>query len=121
ALAQPLGDDPRLFPVYWGLWNSASSWADYAMSAELAKTLLRLAQVSGDPALLCYAHYARGFTAIFQGRFDEAVRELETGAELYRPGRGNVALGEDALTITLGVLGLAYWYAGRFDDAVKSA
>ncbi|GAA4338632.1 adenylate/guanylate cyclase domain-containing protein [Pigmentiphaga soli] len=120
-LARPLGDDPRLFPVYWGLWTGASSWADFGMAAELSQTLLRLAEAAGDPVLRCHAHGARGQTALFLGYFAEAVEELERGVAAYRPGPGSLALGEDPLAAAQGMLGLAYWYVGRIGDAQATA
>jgi tetratricopeptide (TPR) repeat protein len=117
ALAKPLGDDPRLFPIYWGLWSSASSWANFDMTAELAETLLRLAHASDDPTLLAHAHYARGYSHFFFGNFDKCIAEYQKGVAAYDPDRAHLALGEDAMAVCLSALAIAYWYAGRYDDA----
>ena len=117
ALAKPLGDDPRLFPIYWGLWSSASSWADFGMTAELAETLLRLARASEDSTLLTHAHYARGYSHFFFGNFDKAIADLQQCVAAYDTEQAHLALGEDALVVGLSALSICLWYAGRYDEA----
>ncbi|WP_343928308.1 AAA family ATPase [Pigmentiphaga daeguensis] len=121
TLAQPLGDDPRLFPIYWGLWTSASSWANFSMTLTLAETLLRMAGTAGDPNLLSHAYYARGYSHFFLGRFAEAVADLEHGAKAYQPQHANLALGEDARVTNLAVLSIACWHTGRVEDALQAS
>jgi len=121
ALAQPLGDDPRLFPIYWGLWTSSSSWANFSMTHALAETLLRMAEASEDANLLSHAYYARGYSHFFLGRFADAVADLERGTQVYQPQHANLTLGEDAKVTNLAVLSIAYWHAGRFDDALHAS
>jgi len=122
TLAKPLGDDPRLFPIYWGLWTSSSSWANFSMTMALAETLLRMAESAGDAHLLSYAHYARGYSHFFLGNFADAVACLEAAVRVYQPPqRPGMMLGQDAKVTSLGLLSLAYWYVGRFDDALRAS
>jgi len=121
AQAQPLGDDPRLFPIYWGLWISSSSWANFSMTLTLAETLLRMAAAAQDPNLLSHAYYARGYSHFFLGRFVDAVADLERGVRTYRPQQANLMLGEDARVANLAILAVAYWHAGRFEDAAQAS
>lgn len=121
TLAQPLGDDPRLFPIYWGLWTSASSWANFSMTLTLAETLLRMADAAEDPNLLSHAYYARGYSHFFLGRFVEAVADLELGAKAYQPQHANLTLGEDARVTNLAILSVAHWHAGSVGDALQAS
>lgn len=121
ALAKPLGDDPRLFPIYWGLWSSASSWADFGMTAELAETLLRLACASDDPTLLAHAHYARGYSQFFFGNHEQAIDAYQQCVAAYDIRYAHLALGEDALAISLSAQSISLWYAGRYDEAMTAS
>lgn len=121
TLAQPLGDDPRLFPIYWGLWTSASSWANFSMTLTLAETLLRMAVAAEDPNLLSHAYYARGYSYFFLGRFAEAMADLEQGARAYQPQHANLVLGEDARVTNLAVLSIACWHTGRIEEALQAS
>ncbi len=121
ALAQPLGDDPRLFPIYWGLWTSSSSWANFSMTQSLAETLLRMAEAAGDSNLLSHAYYTRGYSLLFLGRFADAVSDLEHGVQVYEPEHADLTLGEDARVTNLAVLSLAYWFVGRFKEALQAS
>lgn len=121
ALAKPMGDDPKLFRIYWGLWHSASSWADFAMTAELAETLLRLAAISTDPNVMANAHYARGYSYFFAGQFEKSLQEYRKGIAVYELSRDHLALGEDAYAMCVASEAISLWYLGRVGEAVERA
>lgn len=120
-LAEPLGDDARLFPVYWGLWLGSSSWADFGRSIVLARRLVRLATRLGDAALLAHAQYALGNSLCCHGQFADAARALEAALQAYRPDDAERALGEDAFVTAQSFLSWTLWFLGRHNDALAAS
>lgn len=113
-LAEPLGDDPQLFPAYWGLWLGSSSWRGYRQSELIARRLIRLAQRSADPDLLLHGYYALGNSLFSMGRFHEAQACLLGACALPGPApRATLLMGEDARANSLSFLALAEWFCGR--------
>lgn len=121
ALAQPMGDDVALFPVYWGLWLGSSSWSDFDRSVDLARKLILIAEQAGDAPLLAHAYYALGNSLCCQGDFGGAVTALETGIAHYRPETADTGLGEDAKITGLSFLSWAYWFTGRHDASLAAS
>lgn len=117
ALAEPMGDDPALFPVYWGLWLGSSSCEDFDASRIIGEKLVRLAGLGDASNRLAHAHYALGNSLFCLGQFGAATAELEAGVRAYRPGAGDFSLGEDALVTNLSFLSWAHWFNGRHEDA----
>lgn len=121
ALAEPMGDDPRLFPAYWGLWLGSSSLEDFCASRVLGEKLVRLARLADAPNWLSHAHYALGNTLFCLGQFAAATDELEKGVAAYRPKTANFELGEDPLVTNLSFLSWAHWFSGRHEDALAAS
>ncbi|WP_374620311.1 BTAD domain-containing putative transcriptional regulator [Pandoraea sp.] len=121
ALAQPMGDDVALFPVYWGLWLGSSSWSDFNRSIELARKLILIADQAGAAPLLAHAYYALGNSLCCHGDFHGAVTALETGLSHYRPEHADTGLGEDARITALSFLSWAYWFTGRHDASLAAS
>ncbi|HYQ39316.1 MAG TPA: AAA family ATPase [Pseudomonas sp.] len=121
-LAEPLGDDARLFPVYWGLWLGSSSWRGFLQSELIARRLIRLAQQASDSELLGQGYYALGNSLFTMGRFHEARACLERASELPLPPPGTALhLGEDARANSLSFLALALWFCGREPEAREAS
>ena len=121
-LAEPLGDDPRLFAVYWGLWLGSSSWRGFLQSELIARRLIRLAQQARDNELLGQGYYALGNSLFTMGRFHEARACLERACELPLQYRGTaLRLGEDARANSLSFLALALWFCGREPEAREAS
>lgn len=120
-LAKPLGDNPRLFPVYWGLWQSASSWSDFDMTYELSETLLRLAQASGDGNLMAHAMYARGYSYFFFGDHDAAVDQYRKAIAACDPSKPDLTLGEDLTSVAHAAMSISLWYLGQYDSAQRAS
>ncbi|AKI60823.1 BTAD domain-containing putative transcriptional regulator [Pandoraea apista] len=121
ALAQPMGDDIALFPVYWGLWLGSSSWSDFDRSVELARKLILIAEQADAAPLLAHAYYALGNSLCCYGDFGGAVTALETGLSYYRPEHADTGLGEDARITGLSFLSWAYWFTGRHDASLAAS
>ncbi|OYY74713.1 MAG: hypothetical protein B7Y40_03830 [Gammaproteobacteria bacterium 28-57-27] len=121
ALAAPMGNDPRLFQVYWGLWLGSSSLENFHLSREFGEKLVALAQQSRHPNTLSHAHYALGNSLFCLGRFAEAACELEQGTALYDAATASLELGEDPLVTNLSFLSWADWFCGRHDEALAAS
>ncbi|ANC44814.1 AAA family ATPase [Pandoraea pnomenusa] len=121
ALAQPMGDDIALFPVYWGLWLGSSSWSDFDRSIELARKLILIAEQADAAPLLAHAYYALGNSLCCHGDFGGAVTALETGLSHYRAEHADTGLGEDARITGLSFLSWAYWFTGRHDASLSAS
>ena len=116
-----MGNDPRLFQVYWGLWLGSSSLENFHLSREFGEKLVALAQQGGHPNTLSHAHYALGNSLFCLGRFAEAACELEQGTAIYDPATASLELGEDPLVTNLSFLSWAYWFCGRHDEALAAS
>ncbi|UVA79677.1 BTAD domain-containing putative transcriptional regulator [Pandoraea commovens] len=121
ALAQPMGDDVTLFPVYWGLWLGSSSWSGFERSVELARKLILIAEQAGASPLLAHAYYALGNSLCCHGDFGGAITALETGLAHYRPEQADTGLGEDARITGLSFLSWAYWFTGRHNASLAAS
>ncbi|VVD91983.1 BTAD domain-containing putative transcriptional regulator [Pandoraea soli] len=121
ALAQPMGDDVALFPVFWGLWLGSSSWSGFERSIELARKLILIAEQAGAAPLLAHAYYALGNSLCCHGDFGGAVTALESSLAHYRPEHADTGLGEDARITALSFLSWAYWFVGRHDASLAAS
>jgi DNA-binding SARP family transcriptional activator len=72
-------DDPRRFAVLWGLWLVWSSRPDssFAAADAWAHEMLTIAERSGDPVQLTYAHAAWANDAVWQGHLDRAEHHIQ--------------------------------------------
>lgn len=118
-LAEPLGDDPQLFPAHWGLWLGSSSWHGFPRSERIARTLIRLAQQADDPDLLAHGYYALGNSLHSMGRFHEAAATLRQAGQLPLAAMKPLRFGEDARANGLSFLALSLWFCGRFAEAFE--
>lgn len=119
-LADPLGDDPQLFPAYWSLWLGSSSWRGFTQSELIARRLIRLAQQAKDTDLLGHGHYALGNSLFSMGRFQEALACLREAYELpYKDAREPLRMGEDARANSLSFMALSLWFCGHAEEAFQ--
>ena len=86
-LCQQVGETPQLFSAVGRLQSLYLNRAELKTARELAEQLLRLAQETGKPRSLLWAHYALGFTLTRQGEFSAARAHLEQSIALYDPQR----------------------------------
>lgn len=120
TLAGPMGDDPRLFPLVWGLWLGSGSWWDLHASVELAELLVRLAQQSGNPYQIAHAGYAIGNSVFWHGRFAESAGHLEKTADCPLDPTA-LAHGEDPAVSGIAFLAWSYWMLGRHRDSLGAS
>jgi predicted ATPase len=85
ALAERLGDTPRLFPALWGLWLFRWGRSELATAEDLGERLRAQADRSGDPALVLQAHHALWATRLSQGAPVAALEHARRGTALYEP------------------------------------
>lgn len=111
ALAAPLGDEPQLFRLFWGLWLGASSWWDYSVADDLAVRLRSMAEQSGEAALVSAADYALGNVRLCRGHLQQAIGYLNA-APLPDPVPDALGLGEEPGVAALSFLSWALWISG---------
>jgi DNA-binding winged helix-turn-helix (wHTH) protein/predicted ATPase len=85
ALAERLGDTPRLFPALWGLWLFRWGRGELATAEELGERLRVQAERSREPALVLQAHHALWATRLIQGAPTAALEHARHGIAIYEP------------------------------------
>jgi predicted ATPase len=124
-LCPQVGDDPRLAPVVFGLYQSWLSRADYQTCQTLAEQLLGLGQRLQDSAVLLAAHTALGNTFCFSGKLEEARTHAEQAIDIYNaPEHHPLAAlysGFDLAVGCTGGLAVNLWLLGYPDQAVAKA
>jgi AAA ATPase-like protein len=83
ALAERLGDTPRLFPALWGLWLFRWGRGELATAEELGERLRVQAERSREPALVLQAHHALWATRLIQGAPTAALEHARHGIAIY--------------------------------------
>jgi tetratricopeptide (TPR) repeat protein len=87
-LCQQLGEAPQLFTVLGGLQSIYYNRGELGIALELARRMLRLAEIGRDRVLLLWGHYALGFTLASQGVLKSARDHLERSIALYDVRKG---------------------------------
>lgn len=121
-LCQKIGESPTLLKAIYGLWATHVIRADHRIADELADQLLRLAQQSGDPALLTRAHSVRAFSHDYLGNHLAARAHYEESLRLYDPKSERATFnyfGSDSRTLTLSRLDWTLLALGYPDQARK--
>lgn len=121
-LCQKIGENPALIKAIYGLWTVHVVRADHRIADELADQLLRLAQQSGDPAMLTRANAVRGFSHDYMGNHLAARERYEEALRLYDPKSERAIInyfGSDSRVITLSRLNWTLLALGYPDQARK--
>ena len=121
-LCSQMGKTPQLFPVLWGLIAFSIVRGEYQTAHKLGEQLLRLAQITQDPALLLEAHQVLGQILYFLGEFASAQEHLEQGIVIYDPQQHHshaFLYGHDPGVACLGYAAFVLWYLGYPDQAVQ--
>ena len=122
ALAQQLGDAPRLFPALWGLWLFYWGRGLLATARDISNDLMELAGRRNEPALVLQAHHAVWATAFSQGNLEETRVHAERGMELYEAASHAVMAAtygsHDAGVCAMQFNARALALAGRTGDAI---
>jgi predicted ATPase/class 3 adenylate cyclase len=82
-LCQKLDDLSRLHPILWGLWAHHFVAGELVPARDFGEQVLRLAEATGDPALLVPAYHAFGYTLCYAGEFAEALEVARAGIALF--------------------------------------
>ena len=120
-LCQQVGETSQLLPVLYGLWAFYLVRAEHQRACELGGQFLRLAQSSGDPALVV-AHRAQGYPLLSMGELAIAREHLEQVESLYDPQQHRplaFLYGQDSGMSGLSVLALTLQLLGYPDQAKK--
>jgi predicted ATPase len=84
-LCEQAGEASQVFRASIGRFSFHASRAEHERVAELVRDLLRLAQGTGDPAHLPWAHMATGEAAYWRGELLQAREHLEEAIARYDP------------------------------------
>jgi predicted ATPase/class 3 adenylate cyclase len=76
-LARETGRGADLFPALWGRWLIAHASGEAEVARELLAELTPIARKPGNPDLLLQLHHAAGSTHCTDGRFAEALAEVD--------------------------------------------
>lgn len=82
-LAARRGDGPRLFQAMWSLWTVDFLRGNLGPALEIAKQVLDMANVVGDPMLRTAGHHAVGYTHFYRGEYEPALSHADQGLALY--------------------------------------
>ncbi len=120
-LCNRLGETPEHFWVLRGLWVFHLIRAELPKALELGRSMMRLADASGDRTLLFEAHLAAALPQLFRGEPALARELLERGISLDSPERDRSTMsvtGIDIAATSIGTLGLVLWQLGLPDQAL---
>ncbi len=121
-LCQQVPETPQLFPVLWGLWQGTILRADLEAAREMAEELLRLAELSGESALLPVAYRALAETSFWRCELAAASDFAQQGLAHYDPQEHRshgFVYGTDPGVFCLGFFGWSLWYLGYPDQAME--
>jgi DNA-binding SARP family transcriptional activator/predicted ATPase len=83
AICHQLEDSPHLFAAVYGLWLFYLNTGQMPATREFAEQLVRLADATGDPALLFGAHGALGTALHYLGELVPAQEHLDRAFAVY--------------------------------------
>lgn len=115
-------DPLRAFGILRGYWFGASSRASHREARSIAEEMARIADTTGADSLRGIAHYLIGNSALWLGRFVDALTHLEQATAFLQRTSDPVTLlahEQDFEVTTIGYLGWAHWYLGRTDTALE--
>jgi len=124
ALCHKFDDVPRVFPVLFGLWLYYLVRADGQSANALADQLTAIAESTGDPEYALEAHSARASNAYFQGRFSESNEHILRARLIYdskKHAHHQYVYSQDPLAYGYAYAGLALWFMGYPEQAMKSS
>ena len=86
ALAEKVGDVPRLFPALWGLWLYRWGRGELGRARALGEHLLEVAARAGDRTMVLQAHHALWPTLFSLGEPRAALDHAMEGTAQYEAG-----------------------------------
>jgi tetratricopeptide (TPR) repeat protein len=119
-LCQQVGEAPQLSAVLGGLNSIYFNRGELKIALELARQMLRLAEIRRDPVLLLWAHYALGFTLASQRVLKLARDHLQRSIALYDARRrGTYGFVQDPGATAMALLSHVVYRLGYPDQALK--
>jgi len=122
-ISAQLGDGPHLFPVLWGQWVYYLVRDDLQKARSLSLEMKRLAEQSGDSAMLIEAHWTLGNTLFWLCELKESRANLERAIELYEPQKHHAnayIYGQDPGVAAYCYAGYTYFALGFPEKAVAA-
>ena len=118
-------DSIELFTTLYSLWLYYANIPDYPVTNELMDRLDALAELNPTTEFRLASQLARGVVLGWCGEFEASRRLLEACVALYQPERDHALTfrygGLDLGTFASAHLGLAYWYLGFPEHALRQS
>jgi class 3 adenylate cyclase/predicted ATPase len=124
-LCEQLPTSPEVFPMLYGSFFVHWLRGEVRTAYQMAKDLMRWAQIVNDHAQLLYAHHALGQVSCFMGDLQGGLTHLEKAVSLYDPAvhprLTSRYTGIDAKVHCQGVIALILSSFGHPERAMKEA
>ncbi len=124
-LSQHVANPEQVFSALWGSWLYISVAGTTKRSYELIDEMMALAKRQRDSDMLMQVHHAGWGTAVWLGRYDEALEHVREGLALYDPDRHRDHAmrfgGHDPAVCGKSQGAMALWFSGRPEQAKASA
>jgi len=121
-LCRELGVQRELFPILFALVGFHLMRGELRLAADAGKSLLSVAEASGERSLALVSSFTHGFTLYCRGDVPAARTHFQHGVDLYRPQRDGSLRFEYAFDPGIAchrALSLVLWLAGNADGAVE--
>lgn len=82
-LAIARGDGTKLFQATWGLWSVHFLRGEMDSAIAASQQVLQMALATADPMLQAAGHGICGYTRLYRGEYEEALRHAESGLDLF--------------------------------------
>ena len=122
-LCEQSGNLPELYEALYALWYSQAMRAEKDTTRETTERLVEVAERLGSPEQRLRAATTRGQTALYEGKYQEAVDTLQAAITTWESISGTSdggAYGPDPLMAAYANRGLALWFLGYPDSARHS-
>jgi serine/threonine protein kinase/tetratricopeptide (TPR) repeat protein len=119
-LSQECGDQMGSLFAHVGMFWSGLSTCDFAAAQERANECLRIAERTGDQAILMQARFLTGYACFNLGEHVKSDQNLRDAIALYDPARDATLVGRFGLDVRangLAFLAVNCWYRGFPSEA----
>jgi len=121
-LGPMVGDAQQHFRALWGVWRSHIMRSECSKAHDIGLECLRVAERSGDGALLLAGRFATGGSLCFMGEFKAAREHLEQAIPLYDFDQHSglcYQYGQDPGASSMSYLGWVLWFLGLPEQAIS--
>jgi len=123
VLCEQCGSIPQLYEALYALWYSQAMRAEKDTTRETVERLVEISERLGSPEQRLRAATARGQTALYEGKYQEAGDTLQAAIAGWEASLGTSngsAYGPDPIMAAYANRGLALWFLGYPDSARHS-